>query len=107
MKDKNLHPIFDEIMDNFTRGPIDSTNQHASNPFPDLGSAFAKMKIADKLREVSTESIIGYSIHKALNDKKPLNDIMQMIMDGYKDDPSVMLDVVPQETIDLIKNFYH
>jgi hypothetical protein len=77
------------------------------NPFPDLGLGFQRMKVQDKLMEVSTESIIGYSIHDALNKKRPLNDIMKMIMDQYYDSPNTLLDVVPQETIDLIKTVYY
>ena len=82
-------------------------SQQTVNPFPNLGLGFQRMKVQDKLMEVSTESIIGYSIHEALNNKKPLNDIMKMVMDQYYDSPNTLLDVVPQETIDLIKSIYH
>jgi hypothetical protein len=76
------------------------------NNLPDLGGMFAQMKLRDKLFQVSPESLIGLSIHLALEKKEPLGSICKTILTHYEDQPSVMLDVVPQDTIDLIKRIY-
>jgi len=72
--------------------------------FPDIGGMFQQMKVIDKLREVSTESLMGFSIHHALDNKMPLGSILKMVMDGYADNPGIMLGIVPKDTIDLIKS---
>jgi hypothetical protein len=77
------------------------------NNFPDLGGMFQQMKVIDKLREVSPETLIGLSIHQALDNKRPLGSVLKMVIDGYTDAPLVMLDVVPQETINLIKSLLY
>lgn len=72
--------------------------------FPDLGGVFAQMKIRDKLSAVSEKGSFGFSILVALDRKKPLKSILEMIMEQYESCPSEVLDVVDQETIDLIKS---
>ena len=73
---------------------------------PDLGKSFAAMKIADKLRDIPPVTLYGTIIHWALNNK-PLSAVCKLIMDQYNEDPSDVLHVVGQETIDLIKQHSH
>ena len=75
--------------------------------FPDLGRSFAKFKLQDQLDTISDNTILGYCIRLARMNKRPLQEIAETIWSQYNDSPSVVLDVVPQETIDLIKVIYH
>jgi|SRR5580693_3291452 hypothetical protein len=68
--------------------------------FPKL--SFLGMKIRDRLELVSDQSILGFSIRLALNSGKSNAVIFKTIADAYHDSPEVALDVVDQETIDLI-----
>jgi hypothetical protein len=76
------------------------------NNFPDLAKSFAKMKLQDHLDQITDSSILGLCIQTARMNKEPLQKIAETIMDGYRDCPSIVLTVVPQETIDLIKSIY-
>jgi hypothetical protein len=73
--------------------------------FPNLGGSFQQMKIRDRLELVSDQSILGFSIRLALNSGKSNAMIFKTIADAYHDSPDVALDVVDQETIDLIYKY--
>lgn len=73
---------------------------------PDLAASFARMKLIDKLREVVPNSIYGCTIHYALDNHKPLRDLLKIIMEAYEQTPGEVLDAIPQDTIDLIKKIY-
>lgn len=74
-----------------------------NDQFPRL--SFEAMKIRDRLKLVSDQSILGFSIRLALVNKHSNAVIFKTIADAYHDSPEVALDVVDQETIDLIHKF--
>jgi hypothetical protein len=73
---------------------------------PDLSRSFLKLKLQEKLDLVSDQTIFGHCIRYARLTKQPLHQIAETILSQYQDAPHVVLDVVPQETIDLIKKIY-
>lgn len=81
-----------------------STKMSTSNSFPPLD--LRTLRIRDELELISDQSLFGFSIRNALNNKKPLREIVKMILDQYKATPEKVLDIVPQETITLIKEVY-
>ena len=74
--------------------------------FPDLGRSFAKMRLQDQLDAIPDNTFLGYSIRNARIEKRPLQEIAETILSQYNDAPGIVLDVVPQETINLIKQIY-
>jgi hypothetical protein len=74
---------------------------------PDLSRSFAKMKLQDQLDAISDRTIFGLCIRSARMRKQPLQLIAQEIMEQFRDNPPVVLNVVGQETIDLIKRIYY
>jgi hypothetical protein len=75
--------------------------------FPDLALSLKKLRLSIELDAISDQSILGYCVRLALMNKQPLKQIADTILDQYNDSPSVVLDVVPQQTIDLIKQIYN
>lgn len=73
------------------------------NDFPDLGRTFLRMKIQDKLAEVSEKSSFGFAILTGLRNNKPMKAILDMIMDQYECAPNAVLDIVDEATINDIK----
>jgi hypothetical protein len=78
----------------------------ALDTFPDLGLSFARMKLIDKLREVVPNSMYGCMIHYALDNHKPLASLLKIILEEYETSQHEVLNVIPMETIDLIKKIY-
>lgn len=75
-----------------------------TNPFPALD--LRVLDIRDRLELVSDQNIFGFAIRNALNQKRPTSDIVKMIMDQYKDNPEMMVDIVGYQTMRLIKEVY-
>ena len=76
-----------------------------TNPFPRLD--LRVLAIKDQLMGISDKSSWGFSILNALiYNTHPLKDIIKMIMDQYNSAPEEVLDIIPQSTINLIKEVY-
>lgn len=71
--------------------------------FPDLSGIFDQFRLRDFLGEVSDRTLFGFSIRVALNEGKPLGEIVAMILDQYYDNPEAVVDIVSYKTICLIK----
>lgn len=72
--------------------------------FPQLD--LRTIRIKDKLWEISSTGCLAVSIHWALENKKPLKDICQMIIEQHKLTPIDVEFVVSPEIIKLIKSVY-
>jgi hypothetical protein len=76
--------------------------------FPDLGKSFQLLKLADKLDAVDHEkTLIGYCIGYARLQKRPLREIAQNVFDAYTDNPIRIVNIVGQDTIDLIAQIFY
>lgn len=65
------------------------------------------LAIRDQLLAIYHKGSWWFSIENALiNHTHPFKQVMQMILDQYRVAPSETLDVIPQKTIDLIKEVY-
>jgi hypothetical protein len=82
-------------------------NNQPMRNLPDLGGMFLQLRLRDKLEEVYPESLLGFAIHNALDNKVKLGDICEMVLSQYNDCPHVVLNVVPQDTIDLMAKIYY
>jgi len=71
--------------------------------FPDLGGMFNQLKIWDKLREIPDKTLLGAHIRLSIEAAKPLGEILDEIMEYYTADRNAVLSVIPQDTIDIIK----
>jgi hypothetical protein len=77
------------------------------NDFPDLSISFAKMKLQDKFDEVPDNTILGFAIRNARINKRHLQTISSDVMEAYYDNPKAVVDIVGQDTIDLIRKIYY
>jgi len=76
-----------------------------SASFPQLDMRVLAIK--DQLMGISDKSSWGFSIlHALIYNTHPLKDIVKMILDQYYAAPESVLDVISQETINLIKEVY-
>lgn len=76
-----------------------------TNPFPSLD--LRPIAIRNQLLAIYHKGSWWFSIENALvNHTHPFKQVMQMILDQYKVAPDETLDVIPQKTIDLIKEVY-
>lgn len=65
------------------------------------------LAIRDQLLAIYHKGSWWFSIENALvNHTHPFKQVMQMILDQYQVAPDETLDVIPQKTIDLIKEVY-
>jgi len=74
------------------------------NSFPDLARTFKIIDLDVRLHDVMPDTIIGLSIHVALENKKPTLKIAKDILDSYHHNPEMISDVVGDETIQIIKS---
>jgi hypothetical protein len=74
--------------------------------FPDLARSFQKMKLQDQLDALSERTIFGACILQARANKRPLSQISAEVLDQYQDNPEAVLKVIPEETINLMKQLY-
>lgn len=73
--------------------------------FPSLD--LRPIAIRDQLLAIYHKGSWWFSIENALvNHTYPFKQVMQMILDQYQVAPDETLDVIPQKTIDLIKDVY-
>lgn len=72
--------------------------------FPDLSGIFAQFKLRDWLEEISDKTLFGFSIRLGLHEKKPLGEIVAMILDKYHDNPEAVVDIVGYITMCMIKD---
>ena len=75
-----------------------------TNSFPQLD--LRALSIRDQLENVSDKTLLGFCIRLSLQRDKPTRIIFKTIMDAYADNESLVLDVIPQETINQIKQLY-
>lgn len=76
-----------------------------NNPFPSLD--LRPSVIRDQLEAIYHNGMWWFTIeHALLNRTHPLKDIAKMILDQYACDQAEVLDVIPQSTINLIKQVY-
>lgn len=77
----------------------------SSNSFPSLD--LRGLAIRDQLLAIYHKGSWWFSIENALvNHTHPFKQVIQMILDQYRVAPSETLDVIPQKTINLIKQVY-
>lgn len=75
------------------------------NSFPSLD--LRGLQIRDQLLAIYNKGAWWFSIENALiNHTHPFKQILRMIMDQYRDALDETLDVIPQSTINLIKEVY-
>jgi hypothetical protein len=72
---------------------------------PDLGKAFAQMKIKDLLMKIPPVTHYGTCIRWAA-EHKPIQDACALVLSLYAEDPKETVFVVGNETIDLIQSIY-
>lgn len=77
------------------------------NPFPDVPAIIQAMDIRLKLESIHSQGMYATTILLALDNKKPLRSVLKMIVDGYEEAPSEILDIVDKETIQQIKALYY
>ena len=77
----------------------------STNPFPRLD--LRASRIEDQLLAIYHPGQWWFGIENALiKHTHPLGEIVKTIMEAYRDDQNAVLDVIPQSTINLIKEVY-
>lgn len=94
MKDKNLHPIFADIMDNFT-GKEEQTEKEK-----------LRDKIIANLKELDPErSVMADAISHAVNHHYNFENVVHLIIDQAADNPDGMIHVIGNQTLGLILKY--
>lgn len=97
MSSSNIHPIFQNLL-----ATVDPSKR-SSSEFPDITPTLKEMKLRDKLMEIPPIGSFAVSIRWALENRKDMKDICQMIMDQYKVDPVDVRFILGDEIITLCK----
>lgn len=67
---------------------------------PDLANSARLLKISLDLEDIKEDNIFGYSIKKALREKKDLRGILQMIREQYQDNPDLLNKIMGQRLME-------
>ena len=74
---------------------------------PDLARPFALMKLNDKLRLISDNTLLGFTIQHRLLTKGMDRELLETIWSQYQDSKIRVANVVGEEAILLIKEVLH
>lgn len=73
----------------------------------DLGKSFQKLKIIlDLENKVSADTSFGFAILNAIENKKPVDEILIMIFEQYKDNSRIVTEIVGEKIMEKIIEIY-